>query len=89
MSLAFTLSDGDFEPNSETDDEETIEKEEEMDTTDHATEIEELEKEGEIPIEELLKSLPKEVIEKPASLSSAEESEEESKTVKHFPRYYS
>ena len=53
-----------------------------MDAPDHEAEIKALEKEGELPMEELLKSLPKEVLEKPSSLESEEEDDEEEEVEK-------
>ena len=68
----FYFSDGDFEPNrSESDDEETIAKEEQecaLDESEQQEELTELERESTMPLDELLNSLPKEILEKPASL---------------------
>jgi E1A-binding protein p400 len=63
--------DSDFEPeNNESDDEETIAKEEEeVGVGDGKQEIELLQKESEIPLEDLKASLPKEIFEVPATLS--------------------
>ncbi|CAI9734305.1 helicase domino-like [Octopus vulgaris] len=63
--------DDDFEPDqSETDDEETIDKEERETGNNESIqdEIALLQKEGDVPLEELLKSLPEEILEKPAEL---------------------
>ncbi|CAH1801795.1 unnamed protein product, partial [Owenia fusiformis] len=58
------------------DDEETIEKEEELDETNHEEELEALKKESEVPIEEILKNLPSEILEKPSEQSGGEESDD-------------
>ncbi|KAI1293878.1 Helicase domino [Halotydeus destructor] len=67
-------SDNDFEPAKleETDDEETIAKEEAeaSDVSDHG-ELDLLQKESEMPIEELLKTLPGAILSTPASISSS------------------
>ncbi|XP_023242373.1 helicase domino-like, partial [Centruroides sculpturatus] len=68
--------DKDFEPNtSETDDEETIEKEEAqgINKDEQDKEIQMLQKESELPLEELLKTLPSNILEKPASPFSCNE----------------
>ncbi|ESO91647.1 hypothetical protein LOTGIDRAFT_122039, partial [Lottia gigantea] len=76
-------SEGDmeFEPTgSLTDDEETIEKEEnESGLDDESTqkELEELQKESELPIEDLLKTLPSEVLDTPAPLPNPDSSSDE------------
>ncbi|XP_075420885.1 helicase SRCAP isoform X1 [Tenrec ecaudatus] len=63
--------DGDFQPQEEEeDDEETIEVEEQQEGNDAETqrrEIELLQREGELPLEELLRSLPPQLLEGPAS----------------------
>ncbi|XP_069134718.1 helicase domino-like isoform X2 [Argopecten irradians] len=63
--------DREFEPEAdESDDEETIEKAEaDMDETSTKAELDALQKEGEVPLEELLKSLPQEVLSGTASLT--------------------
>ncbi|XP_076435128.1 helicase domino-like isoform X2 [Babylonia areolata] len=66
-------SDGaDFEPSeNSTDDEETIQKEEdeaEGNEADEQQELEDLQKEGDLPLDELLKTLPQEVLDAPAPL---------------------
>ncbi|XP_064613460.1 helicase SRCAP-like isoform X3 [Liolophura sinensis] len=75
---AHTSGDEDFQPAQEdSDDEETIEREEQEAGTDEKStleEVEALQKESEVPIEELIKTIPHEVFSKPASL--ADESEE-------------
>ncbi|XP_064649340.1 helicase domino-like isoform X3 [Lineus longissimus] len=67
--------DDEFEPeHSESDDEETIEKEEkEMSEADTRTELEELQQDMNVPIEDLLKSLPAEVLKRPASIKSSDD----------------
>lgn len=55
------------------DDEETIAKEEELSATDHAdtdAEVAALQAESEMPLDELIASLPSEILEKPATTSS-------------------
>ncbi|KAL3857410.1 hypothetical protein ACJMK2_012085, partial [Sinanodonta woodiana] len=75
-----TEGDVEFKPEVEdSDDEETIDKEEaEAGNDDVATkeELEALQKESEIPIEDLLESLPQEILEKPANIASDAESED-------------
>ncbi|KAL8561069.1 hypothetical protein ACOMHN_031013 [Nucella lapillus] len=66
-------SDGeDFQPSdNSTDDEETIQKEEdeaEGNELDEKQELEDLQKEGDLPLQELLKTLPQEVLDAPAPL---------------------
>ena len=78
--LLVHLPDGDFEPEreSDSDDEETIAHAEADATAEHTEqELEELQRESEMPIEELLKTLPPEVLEKPAPLEVEEEVEKE------------
>ncbi|KAK8769146.1 hypothetical protein V5799_014390 [Amblyomma americanum] len=64
-------NDEDFQPDvSDSDDEETIDREETTAPTDQeeqSLELELLQKEGELPIEQLLDSLPPEILERPAS----------------------
>lgn len=61
-----------FNPESETDDEETISKAEvSEDGNEQSEEVEMLQKESELPIEDILKRLPPEILEKPASIHSA------------------
>ncbi|XP_028670800.1 helicase SRCAP isoform X3 [Erpetoichthys calabaricus] len=70
--------DGDFEPHDEEDDEETIEVEEQEEGNDaeaHLREIELLKQEGELPLEQLLQTLPAGVLED--SSGSDEEVEED------------
>ncbi|XP_039620982.1 helicase SRCAP isoform X2 [Polypterus senegalus] len=79
--------DGDFEPHDEEDDEETIEVEEREEGNDaetHLREIELLKQEGELPLEELLQTLPAGVLEDSSGSDDeveedddADESEEE------------
>nr|XP_056718982.1 helicase SRCAP [Euleptes europaea] len=77
--------DGDFQPHEESDDEETIEVEEQQEGNDSETrqrEIELLKQEGELPLEELLQSLPPQILENsfstsPCASSSDNEEEEE------------
>ncbi|KAK7474437.1 hypothetical protein BaRGS_00034320 [Batillaria attramentaria] len=90
-SPAHSSDGGEFEPSDNTtDDEETIEKEEKeaaVDEGETKQELEDLQKDGELPLEELLKMLPEEVLTAPASLPpsddedevSADEDKEESK----------
>lgn len=62
--------DGDFQPHEESDDEETIEVEEQQEGNDSETrrrEIELLKQEGELPLEELLQSLPPQILENSCS----------------------
>ncbi|XP_044303914.1 helicase SRCAP isoform X3 [Varanus komodoensis] len=64
--------DGDFQPHEESDDEETIEVEEQQEGNDSETqqrEIELLKQESELPLEELLQSLPPQVLENSFSMS--------------------
>ncbi|XP_076106363.1 helicase domino-like isoform X3 [Mytilus galloprovincialis] len=69
--------DDEFKPEvEESDDEETIEKEEEMDESSTKDELEALQKESEVPLEDLLKTLPSDILEKPASLPDEDELEE-------------
>ena len=73
------ILDGDFEPavSDLSDDEETIAREEQdMDEDSTMREIEALQKESELPIEELLGTLPSEILEKPASISTVVTEEE-------------
>ncbi|XP_061196592.1 helicase domino-like [Saccostrea echinata] len=64
----------------ESDDEETIEKEEaEQDPLNTKAELDALQKESELPFEELLKTLPKEVLENPVPVHSDEADEEDKK----------
>ncbi|XP_060081235.1 helicase domino-like isoform X1 [Ylistrum balloti] len=69
--------DHEFEPEAdESDDEETIEKAEaDMDETSTQAELDALQKEGEVPLEELLKTLPQEVLSGTASLTQDTEDE--------------
>ncbi|XP_062606790.1 helicase domino-like isoform X2 [Saccostrea cucullata] len=68
----------------ESDDEETIEKEEaEQDPLNTKAELDALQKESELPFEELLKTLPKEVLENPVPVPS-DEADEEDKKDKEF-----
>ncbi|XP_061446917.1 helicase SRCAP isoform X2 [Rhineura floridana] len=77
--------DGDFQPHEESDDEETIEVEEQQEGNDSETrqrEIELLKQEGELPLEELLQSLPPQILENsfnvsPCASSSDNDEEEE------------
>nr|XP_028560870.1 helicase SRCAP isoform X1 [Podarcis muralis] len=76
--------DGDFQPHDESDDEETIEVEEQQEGNDEETqqrEIELLKQESELPLEELLQSLPPQILENsfsvPPCASSSENDEEE------------
>ncbi|XP_052801568.1 helicase SRCAP-like isoform X2 [Mya arenaria] len=76
--------DDEFRPDdSESDDEETIEKDEQgINEEDTMDEVAALQKESELPIESLIESLPKEILENPASIPSDSEHEEEQTTVK-------
>ena len=69
-------TDGEFEPGKdadESDDEETIAKEEaDADEDDHSNEIDDLKRESEMPIEELVNSLPSEVLSRPVLVASNE-----------------
>ncbi|KAJ7314111.1 hypothetical protein JRQ81_006047 [Phrynocephalus forsythii] len=77
--------DGDFQPHEESDDEETIEVEEQQEGNDSESrqrEIELLMQESELPLEELLQSLPPQILENscnvsPCASSSDNEEEEE------------
>nr|XP_034991115.1 helicase SRCAP isoform X3 [Zootoca vivipara] len=78
------VEDGDFQPHEESDDEETIEVEEQQEGNDSETqqrEIELLKQESELPLEELLQSLPPQILENsfsvPPCASSSENEEEE------------
>ncbi|XP_022250926.1 helicase domino-like [Limulus polyphemus] len=67
---------------SSSDDEETIDREEAagINEEEQNQEIDLLQKESEVPIEELLKTLPAEILEKPAPLTNEEETATESET---------
>lgn len=85
MCSNYCLIDGDFQPHEESDDEETIEVEEQQEGNDSETrqrEIELLKHEGELPLEELLQSLPPQILENSLSVSpcaSISNSDEEGK----------
>jgi E1A-binding protein p400 len=72
--------DEEFEPeHSESDDEETIDREEKEAGPSEAetrAELEDLQQDMEVPIEDLIKSLPAEVLERPASIKSTDDDEE-------------
>lgn len=75
-----SLADGDFQPHEESDDEETIEVEEQQEGNDSETqqrEIELLKQEGELTLEELLQSLPPQILENSFSVSPCISSSEE------------
>uniref|UniRef100_A0A8C6Y1N0 Snf2-related CREBBP activator protein n=1 Tax=Naja naja TaxID=35670 RepID=A0A8C6Y1N0_NAJNA len=62
----FSLVDGDFQPHEESDDEETIEVEEQQEGNDSETQLREIEllkQESELPLEELLQTLPPQILE--------------------------
>ncbi|XP_022342498.2 helicase domino-like isoform X2 [Crassostrea virginica] len=76
------VGDEEFKPSKEdiSDDEETIEKEEaEQDQLNTKAELDALQKESELPIEELLKTLPKEVLENPVPAPSDGVTEQDEK----------
>uniref|UniRef100_A0A670JGS7 Snf2 related CREBBP activator protein n=1 Tax=Podarcis muralis TaxID=64176 RepID=A0A670JGS7_PODMU len=82
--------DGDFQPHDESDDEETIEVEEQQEGNDEETqqrEIELLKQESELPLEELLQSLPPQILENSFSVppcASSSENDEEEEALSHF-----
>lgn len=68
----FSLADGDFQPHEESDDEETIEVEEQQEGNDSETQLREIEllkQESELPLEELLQTLPPQILENSFSVS--------------------
>ncbi|XP_026578966.1 helicase SRCAP-like isoform X2 [Pseudonaja textilis] len=77
--------DGDFQPHEESDDEETIEVEEQQEGNDSETQLREIEllkQESELPLEELLQTLPPQILENsfsvsPCASSSDDDDEEE------------
>uniref|UniRef100_A0A8C6XX48 Helicase SRCAP n=1 Tax=Naja naja TaxID=35670 RepID=A0A8C6XX48_NAJNA len=77
--------DGDFQPHEESDDEETIEVEEQQEGNDSETQLREIEllkQESELPLEELLQTLPPQILENsfsvsPCASSSDNDDEEE------------
>nr|XP_006000939.1 PREDICTED: helicase SRCAP [Latimeria chalumnae] len=72
--------DEDFEPHEEEDDEETIEVEEQQEGNDsetHKQEIELLKRESQVPLEELLQSLPPQILENSGSPQTSDMEEEE------------
>ncbi|XP_039186431.1 helicase SRCAP isoform X1 [Crotalus tigris] len=77
--------DGDFQPHEESDDEETIEAEEQQEGNDSETQLREIEllkQESELPLEELLQTLPSQILENsfsvsPCASSSDNDDEEE------------
>lgn len=83
--ILFSPTDGDFQPHEESDDEETIEAEEQQEGNDSETQLREIEllkQESELPLEELLQTLPSQLLENsfsvsPCASSSDNEDEEE------------
>lgn len=71
--------DEEFRPEeSESDDEETIDKDEAgIDEEETKDEVEALQKESELPLDQLIESLPKEILEKPASLDQLEDTDDQ------------
>lgn len=66
------MTDGDFQPHEESDDEETIEAEEQQEGNDSETQLREIEllkQESELPLEELLQTLPSQILENSFSVS--------------------
>uniref|UniRef100_A0A670Z8P8 Snf2 related CREBBP activator protein n=1 Tax=Pseudonaja textilis TaxID=8673 RepID=A0A670Z8P8_PSETE len=86
--------DGDFQPHEESDDEETIEVEEQQEGNDSETQLREIEllkQESELPLEELLQTLPPQILENsfsvsPCASSSDDDDEEEGESEEEKPK---